>query len=76
MNSTYFAIISAIIFFVFKFFEIRLIKKQQPQFKILIRDSLIAGVSVILGIFVYDQFHSLTIDSIKTPNVFVGEPEF
>jgi hypothetical protein len=76
MNITYIGVITGLIFFVFKFFEVRFIKKEQLQIKSILRDSIIVCVSVVLGNYIFNQFNSLIIENNKTPNVFTGEPEF
>lgn len=76
MNITYIGVITGIIFFVFKFFEIRFIKKEELQIKNILRDAIIVSVSVVLGNYIYSQFNSLIVETSKTPNVFTGEPEF
>jgi hypothetical protein len=76
MNITYIGVITGLIFFIFKFFEVRFIKKEQLQIKTILRDSIIVCVSVVLGNYIFNQLNSLIIENNNTPNVFTGEPEF
>ena len=75
-NNIYISAITALLYFTFKFFESRFIKKKQPQLKVLFRDALIVGISCVLADFVFGQFSSLAIEGVKTPNVFTNEPDF
>ena len=72
----YVALATGLLFFVGKFVEQRFIKKEQPQMKIMFRDSLLVVIACVLGHFVYKQFAVLVNEQANTPNVFVNEPDF
>lgn len=75
MNTIYISIIVSVLFFAFKFIESKMIRKEEPNKKVLVRDSLIAGISCALAHYSYVQFSNLA-TGMKTPHVFVGEPDF
>lgn len=68
--------LSSIIFFIVKYCEIKFIKRQQVEFKILLRESLIVGLSTTISQFLFDQFEPLNTNLFKTPTVFVDDPKF
>lgn len=76
MSNLYVAAITGILYFVIKFIEQRFIKKEQPQMKVMFRDSLLVGLTCVLGHFIYDQFAVLVNEKTATPSVFVNEPDF
>ena len=55
--------IISVIFFIVKFFEMRVIDKEPKPLKILIRDTLLVYISVVLGIFINNQLKSLMEES-------------
>ena len=76
MVNFYLALVSVVVYFIIKFFEQRIIKKEQPNMKFLFRDSMLVGFSILLGEFVYNQFAPLTSITAKQPMVFVNDPDF
>ena len=66
----------AICYLALKFIEMRFILKENKPLKLLMRDSMIVYISVVLGIFVLEQFAPLT-EGLKTaPLVFTNDPDF
>jgi hypothetical protein len=77
MNNLYIALITGVLFFAFKFLEKRFVKKEQPELKIMFRDSLLVAVSSVVGHFIYKEFSILVNNKATgTPTVFVNEPDF
>lgn len=70
--------IISIIFFIFKFIEMRFIEKESKPLKFLIRDSLLVYFSVVIGHFVIDQIKPLAeqVSSSGQPIVFTDNPSF
>ena len=44
--------------------------------KVMFRDSLLVGLTCVLGHFIYDQFAVLVNEKTAAPSVFVNEPDF
>ena len=66
----------AICYLALKFIEMRFILKENKPLKLLMRDSMIVYISVVVGIFVLEQFAPLT-EGLKTaPLVFTNDPDF
>jgi hypothetical protein len=80
MNIFIVAGVVSVIFFIIKFIEMRFIDKESKPLKYLVRDSLLVYFSVISGHFVLEQIHSVegvtSVESVKAPAVFTGNPEF
>ena len=74
--SNYFIVglISSIMYIIYKFIEMRFILKENKPLKELFRDSLVVFLSVIVGLFVLDQFNSNVGKSV--PKVFTDMPNF
>ena len=73
------AAIIAVIFFIVKFLEMRLVEKESKPLKLLIRDTLVVYVSVVAGNFVYEQVTpavSEAISSTSQPIAFTDNPPF
>lgn len=76
------AAVVAIVYFFSKFLEMRFILKEVKPLKVLIRETLHVYVSVVLGLFIADQFSLVTnaVDKLsgKGNNVaaFVDAPGF
>jgi hypothetical protein len=70
--------IIAVIYFIIKFIEMRLIEKDSKPLKYLIRDSLLVYFSVLTGNFIIDQIHPFIEGNIinATPTVFTDNPNF
>jgi len=72
------AVIS-IIYVLCKLIEMRFILKEVKPLKFLIRETLHVYISVVIGLFVANQFNLIknTVDTMKGGvNVFVDNPEF
>ena len=76
MNNIYIALITGLLYFCIKFLETRIIKKEQPVFKLLFRDTLLVSITSVIAYFVYGQFSILIEDKQIAPQVFVNEPDF
>jgi len=69
----------AIVYFLAKFIEMRFVLKEIKPLKVLIRETLLAYISTVIGLFIANQF-----DMMKTAvnaigggvNVFVDNPGF
>lgn len=69
----------SIVFFLAKFIEMRFVLKEIKPLKVLIRETLLAYVSTVIGLFIANQF-----DMMKTAvnaigggvNVFIDNPGF
>jgi uncharacterized membrane protein YcfT len=69
----------SIIYFLCKFIEMRFILKEVKPLKFLIRETLHVYISVIIGLFVANQFNLMknAVNTMKGGvNVFVDNPEF
>tara|TARA_Y100001980_G_C14487384_1_gene264922 strand:- start:70 stop:300 length:231 start_codon:yes stop_codon:yes gene_type:complete len=76
MENIYFSgIIISILFFILKFFEYRLIRKEEINLKKLIIDTIFVYLSVIIGYYTLNQFEIQTKDLIEAP-VFSDGPGF
>jgi len=69
------ALTVSIVYIIFKFFEIRFILKDNINVKQLIIDAVIVYFSVIISIFLIEQFIHKTKDFTQTP-IFVDKPNF
>ena len=78
MNQVITSSIISIIFFIFKFIEMRFILKENKPLKSLFTDSLIVFISATVAIILLEQFNlNEIIGNIKeTPSVFVNKPDF
>jgi hypothetical protein len=70
--------IISIIFFVVKFLEMRYVEKESKPLKILIRDALVVYVSVVAGIFVFEQLTPVIKETVvpSSPIAFTDNPPF
>jgi len=78
MNQVITSSIISIIFFIFKFIEMRFILKENKPLKSLFTDSLIVFISATVAIILLEQFNlNEIIGNIKeAPSVFVNNPDF
>tara|TARA_Y100001970_G_C13955040_1_gene710202 strand:+ start:401 stop:637 length:237 start_codon:yes stop_codon:yes gene_type:complete len=78
MNQVITSSIISIIFFIFKFIEMRFILKENKPLKSLFTDSLIVFIAATVAIILLEQFNlNEIIGNIKeTPSVFVNKPDF
>ncbi len=78
MNQVITSSIISIIFFIFKFIEMRFILKENKPLKSLFTDSLIVFISATVAIILLEQFNlNEIIGNIKeAPSVFVNKPDF
>jgi hypothetical protein len=72
--------IIAVIFFIVKFIEMRVIDKESKPLKLLIRDTLFVYFSVIAGNFIIDQISPAMLQEagelVSNPAVFTDNPGF
>ena len=47
--------VSAVVFLIMKFIEMRFIEKENKPLKLLIRDALVVYISVVIGYFILEQ---------------------
>ena len=70
--------IISVLFFIFKFFEMKYVDDEVKPLKILVRDSLLVYFSVVLGYFIVQQL-SPVIEQVQTTDVpiaFTDNPPF
>ena len=72
MNAT----VIAIIYFLFRFVEMRIVLKENKPLKSLLRDSLLVYMSIIAGFFLIEQIAPITEGLQTTPVVFKNDPDF
>lgn len=70
------ATVIAILYFLFRFFEMRVILKENKPLKTLLRDSLLVYVSVVVGFFLINEITPIASGITSEPTVFVNEPDF
>ena len=68
--------IIACIFLIAKFIEMRFIEKENKPLKLLIRDTILVYISVVIGIFTYEQVNPIMEGTVITPTVFTDNPNF
>ena len=66
--------VSAVLYILFRFIEMRFILKENKPLKNLFRDGILVFLSVFLGKFVLKQISVVSFE--KTPDVFINEPDF
>jgi len=76
MSSFLNAAVISIIYFLFRFFEMRVILKENKPLKQILRDSLVVYMSVLVANFFIDQLSPLAHGLTEQPTVFVDEPNF
>ena len=70
------ATVTAIVYIVFLFLEMRFIIKENKPLKLLLRDALLVYLSVLVGGFMLSQFVPLGEGLMGAPKVFTNEPDF
>ena len=65
----------SVIYLLVKFLEMRYVLGEEKSPKTLVRDAVIVFISVLIGDYTAGQFAGQT-NSIASPDVFVGSPEF
>jgi len=70
------ATVIAILYFLFRFFEMRVILKENKPLKTLLRESLLVYVSVVVGFFLINEITPIASGITSEPTVFVNEPDF
>ena len=77
-NNFLFAFILGIIYLLFKFIDMRYIKKENKPLKDLFKDTLLVFIAATLCLIILEQFNlNELIGNIKAvPSVFVSNPDF
>jgi hypothetical protein len=78
-NIFFVAAIMALVFFIFKFIEMRFVDKESKPLKLLIRDSLLVYFSVVIGYFILEQLKTVVQnggEGSKLTPVFTDNPNF
>ena len=67
----------AVIYFLFKFLEMRFVIKENKPIKVLLQDTFLSFISVVVGQFIIGQLAPLT-DGMKGggTNAFTNDPNF
>ena len=73
-NIFYISTIITIVFFLFKFIEIKYIVNDEKSIKELLRETLMVYLSIVTGIFIHNQFNDT--ETNKYVNVFLDRPDF
>ena len=73
-NIFYISTIITIVFFLFKFIEIKYIVNDEKSIKELLRETLMVYLSIVTGIFIHNQFNDT--ETNKNVNVFLDRPDF
>lgn len=76
MNTNIASIIVASVYFIIKFIELRLMKKEKTPIKFLLKDVIIVYACCMGGLFLYSHIEPLTNGIASSQNVFVNEPNF
>jgi TctA family transporter len=76
-NIFLFAFVISVVYLFVKFFEMRLIEKENKPVKKLVWETLLVFISSMAGVFIYEQILPIGEQLIQThPAVFTGEPDF
>lgn len=78
VNNFLISLIISIIYIIFKFLDMRYIKKENKPLKDLILDSCVVFVSSIITFLLFEQFNlsEMLNSGEPTPEVFTGSAEF
>jgi hypothetical protein len=78
MNNLLTSSVISVIYFLFKFLEMRFVLKENKPIKELIKDTFFVFLSVTVGLMVLEQFNlNEIVGNFKTvPSVFVSKPDF
>ena len=78
MNYVLNSVIVSVVFFIFKFIEMRFINKEARPIKDLVKDTLVVFIASMISGYLMDQFKlGSLIDNVKEiPKVFTNEPGF
>ena len=68
--------IIAVVYFSYRFIEMRFVTKQAQPLRNLVKDSIVVYLCAVAGDFVIRQFQPLLGDAKVEPQVFVNEPNF
>ena len=66
----------SIIFLILKFFEMRVIEKENKPLKFLVRDTLLVYFSVLTWYFLSKQFTTIIDTNKNSPEIFTDNPNF
>jgi hypothetical protein len=78
MNNLLTSSVISVIYFLFKFLEMRFVLKENKPIKELTKDTFFVFLSVTVGLMVLEQFNlNEIVGNFKTvPSVFVSNPDF
>jgi len=66
----------SIIFLIMKFFEMRIVEKENKPLKFLVRDTLLVYFSVLIWYFLSKQFSAIVHTNKNSPEIFTDNPNF
>jgi len=66
----------SIIFLIMKFFEMRIVEKENKPLKFLVRDTLLVYFSVLTWYFLSKQFSAIVQTNKNSPEIFTDNPNF
>lgn len=66
----------SIIFLIMKFFEMRIVEKENKPLKFLVRDTLLVYFSVLTWYFLSNQFNAIVQSNKNSPEIFTDNPNF
>lgn len=76
-NIFLFAFVISVVYLFIKFFEMRLIAKENKPVKTLVWETFLVFIASMGGVFIYEQILPVGEQLIQTqPAVFTGEPDF
>lgn len=76
-NIFLFAFVISVVYLFVKFFEMRLMSKDNKPVKTLVWETFLVFISSAAGVFIYEQVLPVGEQLIQTqPVVFTGEPDF
>lgn len=76
-NIFLFAFVISVVYLFVKFFEMRLMSKENKPVKTLVWETFLVFISSAAGVFIYEQVLPVGEQLIQTqPVVFTGEPDF
>jgi len=76
MSSFLNATVISIMYFLFRFFEMRVIVKENKPLKTLLRDSLLVYLACVSGEFLINEITPLASGVSTQPSVFINDPDF
>ena len=75
-NIFYISTIITIVYFLLKFIEIKYILNDEKSFKELLRETIMVYLSILTGMFIYNQFNDNNNKNDKNINVFLDKAPY